>query len=87
MHVAMDFCFGVANDTRPGGRLLSANKKQGEVNLDDLDVGRRSHRKSALLWRLGGSYVIIWGKATSCFRWREPEVVCPPVSSPLRFVW
>jgi hypothetical protein len=26
----------------PGGRLLSANKKHGEVNLDDLDVGRRS---------------------------------------------
>jgi hypothetical protein len=39
---AMDFCFGVANDTWPGGRLLSANKKHGEVNLDDLDVGWRS---------------------------------------------
>jgi hypothetical protein len=71
----------------PGGRLLSANKKHGEVNLDDLDVGTAFALTICLALASGGSYVIIRGKSNLMFWWREPEVVCPPVSSSLRFVW
>jgi hypothetical protein len=53
MHVPWTFALEWQMILGQGGCLLSANKKHGEVNLDDLDVGRRSRRNSALLWRLG----------------------------------
>jgi hypothetical protein len=64
-------------------RLMSANKKYGEVNLDDLNVERRLVSRICLALASGGAYVIIRGKATSCFGGGEREVVRPLVSSSL----
>ena len=70
----------------PGGRLLSANKKHGEVNLDDLDVWIAFALTICLALASGGLRHNP-GESNLIFWWREPEVVCPPVSSSLRFVW
>ena len=68
-------------------RLLSANKKYGESILTILTLDGVGVENLPCFGVPEGAYVIIWAKATSCFGGGEPEVVCPPVSSSLRFVW
>jgi hypothetical protein len=53
MHALWTFAFGVANDTRPGAACCQQIRRMEKVILDDLDVGWRWRRESALLWRLG----------------------------------